>query len=123
MSNSTKFSSKFFAALLTLVLLAAPVLAQRPAGQPQSGPAGQSVTGADIKGIAPVNKEILKVNLPKAQEATLSNGLRVILLENHRVPTFTMQMVILSGGLSDPADHHGLASFTATLLREGTATR
>lgn len=123
MSHSTKFSSKFFAALLALGLFAAPVLAQRPAGQPQTGPAGQSITGAEIKGKAPVNKEILKVNLPKAQEATLSNGLRVILLENHRVPTFTMQMVILSGGLSDPADHHGLASFTATLLREGTATR
>jgi hypothetical protein len=64
---------------------------------------GQSIKGADIKGRAPVNKEILKVNLPKGQEATLSNGLRVIVLENHRVPTFTMQMVVLSGGLSDPA--------------------
>lgn len=122
MSHSTKFSSKFFAALLALGIASAPVLAQRPAGQ-QSGPAGQSITGAEIKGKAPVNKEILKVNLPKAQEATLSNGLRVILLENHRVPTFTMQMVVLSGGLSDPADHRGLASFTASLLREGTATR
>lgn len=121
MSHSTKFSSKFCAALLALGIVSAPVLAQRPGGQ--SGPAGQSVVGAEIKGKAPVNKEILKVNLPKAQEATLSNGLRVILLENHRVPTFTMQMVILSGGLSDPADHHGLASFTATLLREGTTTR
>jgi zinc protease len=34
-----------------------------------------------------------------------------------------MQMVILSGGLSDPADYRGLATFTAALLREGTATR
>jgi zinc protease len=123
MSNSTKFSSKIFAALLALVFASAPVFAQRPAGQPQTGPAGQSITGAEIKGKAPVNKEILKVNLPKAQEATLSNGLRVVLLENHRVPTFTMQMVFMSGGLSDPADHHGLASFTATLLREGTTKR
>jgi predicted Zn-dependent peptidase len=63
------------------------------------------------------------VNLPKGQEATLSNGLRVILLESHRVPTFSMQMVVMSGGLADPADYHGLASFTAAMLREGTATR
>jgi zinc protease len=117
MRNNQKFRSKLFAALVAVALATAPVVAQ------QQGPAGQSVKGADIKGKAPVNKEILKVNLPKAQEATLSNGLRVILLENHRVPTFTMQMVVLSGGLSDPADHHGLASFTATLLREGTPTR
>jgi zinc protease len=123
MRNDTKFKSKLVAALMMAALSAAPVLAQRAGGPPQTGPAGQSITGAEIKGKAPVNKEILRVNLPKAQEATLSNGLRVVLLENHRVPTFTMQMVILSGGLSDPADHHGLASFTATLLREGTAKR
>src|SRR5262249_50404584 len=42
---------------------------------------------------------------------------------NHRVPTFSMDMVIMSGGLSDPPDHRGLASFTAALLREGTAKR
>lgn len=72
----------------------------------------------------PVNKEVLKVKLPKAKEATLKNGLRVIVLEGYdQVPTFTMQMVILSGGLSDPIDNRGLADFTADLLREGTKTR
>ena len=123
MRNRTKFRSKMFAAFALLALASTPLVAQRPAAQPQTGPAGQSVTGADIKGKAPVNKEILKVKLPKAQEATLSNGMRVVLLENHRVPTFTMQMVVLSGGLSDPSSYHGLAQFTAALLREGTATR
>ena len=43
--------------------------------------------------------------------------------ESHKVPTFNMQMVVLSGGLSDKADYRGLASFTATLLREGTTKR
>jgi zinc protease len=120
--NFTEFRNKLFAAVALAALASTSIVAQRPAAPPQ-GPAGQSVKGAEIKGKAPVNKEILKVNLPKAQEATLSNGLRVVLLENHRVPTFTMQMVVMSGGLSDPAEHRGLASFTATLLREGTATR
>jgi zinc protease len=123
MSNFTEFKSKLSAALLLVALASTQVLAQRPAGGTPQGPAGQSVKGADIKGRAPVNKEILKVNLPKAQEATLSNGMRVVLLENHRVPTFSMQMVFLSGGLSDPSNMHGLAGFTAALLREGTATR
>jgi predicted Zn-dependent peptidase len=92
----------------------------------QGGPApaaGQTTKGAVLKGKAPVNKTVLKVKLPKAQETTLANGLRVVLLENHKVPTYTMQMVILSGGLADKPDYRGLASFTATLLREGTAKR
>jgi zinc protease len=49
--------------------------------------------------------------------------LQVILLRSTKVPTFAMQMVFLTGGLADPADYHGLASFTAALLREGTTKR
>jgi predicted Zn-dependent peptidase len=63
----------------------------------------------------------LKVKLPRAEEATLRNGLRVVLLPANKIPTFNMQLVVLSGGLSDKPDYHGLASFTAALLREGTA--
>jgi zinc protease len=114
---------KMLALTLLVALVSSTALAQGGGMQPQTGPAGQGVKGAVIKGRAPVSKELLKVKLPKAEEATLPNGLRVILLRSTRVPTFTMQMVILSGGLSDPADYHGLASFTAALLREGTATR
>ncbi len=113
--------NKFFAAMAVAILSLTVAVAQPRTGAPAQQ--GQSIKGADIKGRAPVSKEILKVNLPKGQEATLSNGLRVILLENHRVPTFTMQMVVMSGGLSDPADYHGLASFTAAMLREGTTSR
>jgi len=90
---------------------------------PTSGPVGQSTKGAVIKGKAPVNKKLLKVNLPRAEETTLANGLRVVLLPSHKVPTFNMQMVVLSGGLADSADYHGLASFTAGLLRDGTTKR
>src|SRR5215813_8659992 len=117
-----KISIKTFLAAVAVTILSLSVATAQPrTGAPSQQ--GQSIKGADIKGRAPVSKEILKVNLPKGQEATLSNGLRVIVLENHRVPTFTMQMVVLNGGLSDPADYHGLSSFTAALLREGTTTR
>jgi predicted Zn-dependent peptidase len=111
---------KTFAAILVVGLAFALAVAQRSSTPPQTG---QSIKGADIKGRAPVNREVLKVKLPPVKEATLSNGLRVVLLENHRVPTFTMQMIIDSGGFSDPADYRGLAGFTAALLREGTTTR
>jgi predicted Zn-dependent peptidase len=79
--------------------------------------------GLVVKGKAPVSKEVLNVKLPKAYETKLSNGLQVIVLEQHKLPTFTMQMVVLSGGLTDPQDYHGAAQFTSALLREGTKTR
>lgn len=114
--------TKSFAAVAIMVVALSVAMAQpQRSGAPAQQ--GQSIKGAEIKGRAPVNKELLRVTLPKAQEATLPNGLRMILLESHRVPTFSMQMVVMSGGLSDPADYHGLSSFTAALLREGTATR
>ena len=120
MKNPVMLKNKFFLALCIGALCCSSTLAQRSGAPAQSG---QSLTGADIKGRAPVNKEVLKVNLPKAQEATLSNGLRVVLLPRTTVPIVTMQMVIMSGGLADPADFRGLSTFTATLLREGTRTR
>ena len=107
-------------ALMLIVLVSSLALAQGgvPAGQQPP-----TAKGAVIKGKAPVNKEALKVKLPRAEEATLKNGLRVVLLPSDKVPTFNMQMVVLSGGLSDKPDYRGLASFTASLLREGTVKR
>ncbi|MDQ4121258.1 MAG: insulinase family protein [Acidobacteriota bacterium] len=115
----TIFPKKLFVATsLAGLFVLAPAAFAQPGGGAQT-----SSKGAVIKGKAPVNKEVLRVKLPKAQEATLSNGLQVVLLPSHRVPTFSMQMVILSGGLSDPQASRGTASFTASLLREGTTKR
>jgi len=112
-------NTKFLAVLILVALVSSLALGQG-AMAPQSG---TSTKGTVIKGKAPVNKNVLKVKLPKAEEASLPNGLRIVLLPSNKVPTFNMQMVILSGGLADRADYHGLANFTAALLREGTAKR
>jgi zinc protease len=82
-----------------------------------------SLQGVQLKGKAPVNPQTLRVVLPRAQEATLSNGLRVALIEDHKLPTFTVQLLLTGGGLDDPEKQHGLAMVTASLLREGTAKR
>lgn len=77
-----------------------------------------------LKGKAPVSKDILKVKLPRASEANLDNGLHVMVLEDHRVPQVSFQLVIPgAGGYYDPADKVGLASFVAAMMREGTTTR
>lgn len=114
--NSIIRLMKSLLAVIAIASFATSVFAQGVMQQPTG-----SMKGAVIKGRAPVNKQLLRVKLPKAQEATLKNGLRVVLLTSHRVPTFSMEMVVMTGGLSDPSDMHGLAGATAALLREGTA--
>jgi zinc protease len=70
---------------------------------------------------APVSKEILSVKLPKPTEHKLSNGLTVLILEQHKLPTVSIELELEPGAIADPTP--GIAGFTADLLREGTATR
>jgi len=108
--------------ILTVVIaaaVAAPLAAAQP--PPQAPPAAP---GTIMKNKAPVSTEVLKVRLPKPQEAELPNGLHLMVLEDHRAPIINMQLLIEgAGGYYDPADMPGLAGFTATLMREGTATK
>jgi zinc protease len=110
------------AAAAAIALVALPALAQSPGGPPPAGQS-QSLKGVVLKGKAPVDRGVLKVSFPKASEATLPNGLTLVVVENHKLPTFSAQLVVRGGGLSDPADKPGLAMFTAALLDEGTAAR
>lgn len=74
------------------------------------------------KGRAPVSNQVLQIKLPRPQEADLTNGLHVMVLEDRRAPQVTMQLIVRgAGGYFDPADHLGLAQFTAANVREGTA--
>lgn len=96
------------------------------AQQPPSG-AVQPPTKAEgtiLKGKAPVSKEVLRVKLPKPDEADLPNGVHLIVLEDHRTPQVRFQMIIEgAGGYYDPTAIPGLAGFTASIMREGTATK
>jgi predicted Zn-dependent peptidase len=106
-------------AAIALAALAAGVQAQGP--PQQDPPVG---TKMELKGRAPVAKDVLKVKLPRPQEADLANGLHLMVLEDHRVPQISLQIVIPgAGGYYDSADRIGLAGFTAQMMREGTATR
>lgn len=112
------------ATLVALAFIAsavAPLRAQQPApGQDK----GTSRSKVERKNRAPVSKEVLRVKLPKAVEATLDNGLTVLVLEDHRFPVVNMNLTISGAGpIFDPADKPGLANLTAQMLREGTKTR
>ena len=72
---------------------------------------------------APVNKEILRVKLPRPKEVKLDNGLDILVLERHKLPTVAFMLWIKTGALDDPSKLPGLAMFTADMLREGTTHR
>jgi len=104
-----------------VVLLAAPSLVARRQG---AAPPQQSNQAVVMKGRAPVSTEVLKIKLPRPVEADLPNGLHLMVLEDHRLPQVTFQLIIPgAGGYFDPPDAPGLASITATMMREGTPTK
>ena len=94
-------------------------------GAPAARAQGKSTDVSKVVrlGKAPVSKEVLRVKLPTPVVAKLPNGLTLILLEDHKLPTVSFTMWIRPGQLADPADIPGLASFTADMLNEGTARR
>jgi zinc protease len=93
------------AAVLFILALVAAALGQQPQETPPPPAAPRTV------------------HLPKALEKSLRNGLRVIVVEQPRVPLVTVEMIIKDGGEVDPPGLFGLADMTAALLTKGTRTR
>src|SRR5438477_1301644 len=60
---------------------------------------------------------------PVPERLKLSNGLDLLVVERHEVPTVALAAYILGGAVFDPAGRPGLLSFTGRLLQEGTKTR
>ncbi len=113
-------------ALVAAFVVALSVSSAAQQAQPPAtlGPPQTKAEGTVLKNKAPVNKELLRVKLPKPVEMDLSNGVHLIVLEDHRTPQVNFQMIIDgAGGYYDPASASGLATSTATLMREGTTTK
>jgi zinc protease len=53
-------------------------------------------------------------------EKTLTNGLRVVVLENHEVPFVQMTLGLRYGAFADPATHPGTAYMALPMLTRGT---
>ncbi len=92
-------------ASIGLALSAAPALAQ---GYPTTPPAPAPVKPA---------------TLPPFQETVLANGVRVVLVENHRNPVVAFRLAIPAGGIYDAKDKAGTASLVAALLTKGAGKR
>jgi zinc protease len=65
-----------------------------------------------------------EIQIPKIDETTLPNGMKVYLLENHELPLVRATALVRTGNLFDPADKVGLATVTGEVIRSGgTSTK
>ena len=104
-------------AALATAIIAPRVFAQAAGGQDKSVP----LSSVQRLNRAPVSKELLKIKLPHASIHKLPNGMTVLILEQHQLPTIALELDMEPGAIADPSP--GLAKFTAEMLREGTAKR
>ena len=61
--------------------------------------------------------------LPSAEEKTLANGLRVVMVEDRRFPLVTVRLGFQAGAKFDPPETPGVSEAVAALLTEGTKSR
>ncbi len=60
-----------------------------------------------------------KIAVPEPARFELPNGMVVYLVEDHELPTVSVQAMIRAGSRWEPADKIGLASITGTVMRTG----
>lgn len=71
----------------------------------------------------PATPPLPSFRLPEVYETRLDNGLRVVLVEDHRFPLFTVRLGFQAGSRFDPEDLPGLSEAVGALLTEGTEAR
>ncbi len=76
-----------------------------------------------MKQTPPPPRPAQEIHFPAFEEKALANGLRVVVIEQHENPSLSLQLLLPGGKVYAPPAKAGLADATATLLREGTATR
>ena len=81
-----------------------------------------AASGVDRK-VLPALDNAPDVTFPAMQKATLSNGLKVVLLERHSAPIVNVALAIDAGTAADTPEKAGLASLTLELLDKGTKSR
>ena len=80
----------------------------------------QSSMKSDLRKSPPGPLSPLPFDIAKPFETSLSNGLKVVIVENSRLPLVSLRLAFLSGDINDPSGSLGLTSAMAHLITEGT---
>ncbi len=75
------------------------------------------------RSILPDLKPAPDIVFPKIEQATLKNGLKVMLIERNTIPIVDIALAVDAGFSSDTRAKAGLASFALDLMDKGTKTR
>ncbi len=59
------------------------------------------------------------ITIPKVEDVTLRNGMRLFLLEDHELPLIRISARIRVGSIFEPAEKIGLAAFMGMVMRTG----
>lgn len=115
-----KHFSKITAALALVLATAfsSTVFAQ----QTPSGAPAIPVPGGDVRKGAPAPGSAPKINIGKSETFKLDNGLTVIVVENHKLPTVSYQIFVDSDPIQEK-EAAGYIEMMGTLLSKGTKTR
>ncbi|MDR1727399.1 MAG: insulinase family protein [Acidobacteriota bacterium] len=104
----------------------------RPAGQAEQvargdaaapSPSAPPIPGQEWRAAPPPAGPAPSLRLPVPRRFRLPGGLTALLVEQHDLPIVAANVVVLGGADRNPVELPGLASFTAEMLDEGTATR
>jgi len=117
------------ATLLFGMNLSAQAQTKARVAQPSAAQENQHGTGIVPPGVKlvakmPAGQPTRVFHFPRAATRTLSNGLRVFVVTDHRQPAVAVRLVLMSAGaIRDPAGTPGIAAMTANMLTQGTTTR
>ncbi len=89
-----------------------------PNMQSQAMPGGPA--GDEWRATPPKPGPVRAPTLPEPAVFSLPNGLTVYLVEDHKLPVMSVNLVVIRGSEANPVDKPGLASFTSAMLTEGT---
>lgn len=98
--------------LIPTLLLAQGSSTRTPARAPQPDPK-----------TPPAPLALAPAQFPPFQEATLPNGLRLLVVENRKQPVISISLSFAAGAVREPATRRGLAGMMAGLLSKGAGTR
>jgi len=92
----------------------------------QDSPSIQQPTdfkGVTLKNKAPISSDVLKVKFPKPTESKLKNGMDLLVLEEHRSPTISVEIHMPGSRLNDPREFEAVGGATTSIMRLGTTTK
>ncbi|HEX3989515.1 MAG TPA: insulinase family protein, partial [Verrucomicrobiae bacterium] len=118
-ANDLNFSERYLAAARNVT----PATLQRVAREYLTE-TNRTLYGLLPEGAAPKNGETVQVSAESTvRKIELSNGLRLLVKEDHRLPFVEMRAVFQGGVLAESAENNGLTQLVAKMMMQGTRRR